>query len=106
MKESELIKMTVKQLRDIAKETTDASGVTAMKKDELVDLLVTDKDVEVVRTKKVKKVDLTKEQAKAEILRVKQKKEEMEKSGEINKKQLKNIVRRVRNLKRLIRNVS
>ncbi len=106
MKESELIKMTVKQLRDLAKETTDAAGVTAMKKEQLVDLLVTERDVEVSRTKKIRKIDLTKEQAKAEILRLKQKKEEMEKAGDINKDQLKNLVRRVRSLKRLLRNVS
>ena len=106
MKESELTKMTVKQLRELAKEKTDASGVTAMKKDQLIDLLVTERDVEVVRTKKVKKMDLNRDQAKAEILRLKQKKEELEKSKDLNKKQLKNIMRRVRNLKRLIRNVS
>ncbi|MFC1564118.1 Rho termination factor N-terminal domain-containing protein [candidate division KSB1 bacterium] len=106
MKESELIKMTVKQLRELAKEDTKISGVTAMKKEQLVEALVTERDVEVVRTKKIRKMDLSPDQAKAEILRLKQKKEELEKSKNMNKKQLKNIIRRVRNLKRLLRNVS
>ena len=62
-----LIKMTVKDLREIAKEIPDITGVHGMKKDELIDALREIKGIEVEETKakKVKGIGELKEKIKA-----------------------------------------
>ena len=105
MNTSELKMMTVKELKDLAAEKTDAEGITSMKKDELVDLLSDgEESPSPVKKSSVKKSSktppkLTKEIAKSEIKRLKNKQAEIS-SGSPNSK---NIQRRVRNLKRFIR---
>ena len=106
MTEAELKKMTVKQLRVLASEKTDLAGLSGMKKDALVVALVEKLGV----TKEVKKAGTdalkNKQAAKNEIKRLKQKKQEFLQEKTLNKKQMRNIRRRVRRLKKNLRKVS
>ena len=106
MTEAELKKMTVKQLRALASEKTDLTGLSGMKKEELVAALIEKLGVK----KEVKKAGaeaLKDEQtAKKEIKRLKQKRKELLQAKTKNKKQMRNIRRRVRKLKRNLSKVS
>lgn len=106
MTEAELKKMTVKQLRELANEKTDLTGLSGMKKEALVVALVEKLDIK----KEVEKAGAgtlkDKQTAKNEIQRLKQKRTELLQAEVKSKKQMRNIRRRVRKLKRSIRRVS
>lgn len=103
MNASELKKMTVKELKDLAAEKSGETDTSSMKKDDLVELLSDEEDSKPAKKKNAAKksepVKLTKELAKSEIRRLKKRQAEVS-SGSANSK---NIQRRVRNLKRFIR---
>ena len=102
---AELKKMTVKQLREYAAEHTELTGLSGMKKEQLVETLIEALGLE---TKKKVTGDALKDKksSKNEILRLKQKKEELLASAKKNAQQLKNIRRRIRNLKRNMRTIA
>ncbi len=100
MKTSELKKMTVKQLRELAKDDSSIIGATAMKKDELVEALSEEDDTV---QEKGTSGPISKDQAKSEIVRLKDKMARLSEGDSKNVKQLKNIRRRIRNLKRNLR---
>ena len=116
----ELQKMTVKALREFAQENTAIVGVTGLKKDQLIDAICEDLEIEktpdtarkdekktVSQKAKKSKVDLSKKQsAKQEILRLKEKKTALMQDKTKNYRQLKNIRRRIRRIKMEIRKVS
>ena len=104
MSEEELKKMTVKQLKELAAEKTDLTGLSGMKKEVLIKALIEKLHVEA--PKKVTGAALKdKQTAKIEIRRLKQKKQELLRAASRNPQQLRNVRRRVRNLKRFIRKV-
>lgn len=101
MTEADLKKMTVKDLKALAAEKTELTGVTDMRKDALIEAIIKELGIE-KETKKVAADAINnKMAAKKEILRLKQKKEELLNSSKATPRQLKNIRRRVRSLKRL-----
>ena len=114
MTEPELKKMTVKKLREFASKNTELSDISGLKKDALITAIVealgvdapkkqTSKDESKKETgKKLSK----KKEIKIEIVRLKQKKEELLKQKTKKSGQIRNIRRRVRNLKRMSRRVS
>ncbi|MFC1556805.1 Rho termination factor N-terminal domain-containing protein [candidate division KSB1 bacterium] len=116
----ELQKMTVKALREFAQENTGIVGVTGLKKDQLIDAICEDLEIEktpdtarkdekkpVSQKAKKSKVDLSnKQSAKQEILRLKEKKTALMQDKTKNYRQLKNIRRRIRRIKMEIRKVS
>lgn len=109
MTEAELKKMTVKQLRDLATGKTEIQGLTGMKKEELVNALMEELKIKIGEKDPVaekKAVVLDSKSAKNEIMRLKQKISDLLGGKSSNPKQLKNIRRRVRNLKRIMRKVS
>lgn len=109
MTEAELKKMTVKRLRDLAAEKTEIQGLTGMKKEELVSALIEELKIKIEKEAppaEKKEVVLDSKSAKKEITRLKQKKSDLLGGKSLNSKQLKNIRRRMRNLKRIMRKVS
>ena len=105
MKEADLKKMTVKQLRELATEKTDLTGLSGMKKEMLVKAMIDKLGVD--SSKKVAGEALkNKQAAKKEIVRLKRKKQELLKFGaKKNPQQLRNIRRRARSLKRHLRKI-
>ena len=102
---AELKKMTVKQLREFAKDKTELTGLSSMKKDELLNTLAG----ELERKEPKKESAKGKKDPRAtknEIIRLKQKKEDLLQAKSKNPKQLRNVRRRIRNLKRIMRKVS
>jgi len=109
MTEAELKQMTVKQLRDLATEKTEISGVKGMKKDELVSSLIENLDISTDESAPAtgkKSVKLDSKSSKKEIMRLKQKQTELLSSKAKNPGQMKNLRRRIRSLKRIMRKVS
>ncbi len=110
MTESELKKMTVKQLKEYASEHTKLSGMSGMKKDALVSAIIDELGIdepgkELSKVEKKKGLN-DKGAIKIEILRLKQKKSELQEQDVNNSNQFRNIRRRIRNLKRKIQKVS
>ena len=105
MKDAELKKMTVKQLRELAAEKTELTELSSMKKDEL--LIALAGELERKEPKKESgKGEKDPKATKNEIIRLKQKKEKLLQAKSKNPKQLRNVRRRIRNLKRIMRKVS
>ncbi len=103
--ESDLKKMTVKDLRVFAQENTSLTGVTGMKKEELLNALLAELGLE--KKKQTSKVDIKDKQAtKKEVLRLKEKQQKLMQSETKNQNQLKNIRRRISRLKKEMRKVS
>ncbi len=105
MTEPELKKMTVKKLREFASKNTELSGISGLKKDALITAIVEALGVDAPKKQTGKKLSKKKE-IKIEIVRLKQKKEELLKQKTKKSGQIRNIRRRVRNLKRMSRRVS
>jgi len=105
MTEEELRKMTVKDLRKIAAEQTELSGITGMKKDVLIEALVKELNIKQAKKQATGKALDDKISTKREILRLKQKKDDLLKQKSKKPAQLKNIRRRVRNLKKHLRKI-
>jgi len=106
MTEAELKKMTVKQLRALASEKTDLTGMSGMKKEELVVALVEKLGIKKEVKKAGTEAPKDKQATKKEIKRLKQKRNELFQANTKNRKQLRNIRRRVRKLKKNLRKVS
>ena len=108
--EKPLDKMTVVELREIAKEIEGVTGVSGMKKDELLATIKEDRgivDEAPVKKKKAKKKsggpkkELTVKEMKAEITRMRAAKEELRKEGD--RKKLNALRRRINRMKKKTR---
>lgn len=102
--EQEMKKMTVKDLREWAKENSKLVGVSGMKKDELIGNLMEEFGIE-PEDKKVSSL-ANKADLKTEVKRLKDKMDILLQEENKNSNQLKNIRRRIRNLKRDMRTAS
>jgi len=80
--EKELERMTVKELRAIASEETEAVGIHAMKKDELLSAIKEARGIpeEKAPKEKAKEAELTVTELKAKVKELKTKKEEFRRS--------------------------
>ena len=105
MTEEELRKMTVKQLREFAAANMKLVGITGMKKEVLLDAMMAELGIEKAKHTGGEKID-DRISAKKEIARLKQKKQELLKTGVKNPEQMRNIRRRVRKLKKLSQKIS
>ena len=101
-----LVKMTVVELKEVAKEIPGAVGVTAMLKADLLSLIreyygLEDETVE--KKKKVKKVKVkaTVKELKGKIIELRGKKQEVREAGD--PKQVNNLRRRLNRLKKQTR---
>ena len=103
-----LEKMTVKELREVAKDIPGVQGVTAMKKDELVQILkshygIQDEAPAKTRTKKPK-LSMTVTELKAKIAVLREEKEVARAEKDRNKINI--LRRRINRFKRLSRKVA
>jgi protein-arginine kinase activator protein McsA len=101
--EKPLDKMTVLELREIAKEISDVTGVTAMKKEQLISIIKKHRGIEEEKPggKKVAKVALTVQELKQKIVVLKaDKKSIIEKH---DRKKATVLRRRINRLKKRIR---
>jgi len=101
--EKHLDKMTVLELREIAKEIPDVTGVTAMKKDQLLSIIKKHRGIEEEKPsgKKVAKVALTVQELKHKIAILKADKRTI--VEEHDKKKATVLRRRINRLKKRIR---
>jgi protein-arginine kinase activator protein McsA len=101
--EKQLDKMTVLELREIAKEIPDVTGVTAMKKDQLLSIIKKHRGIEEEKSsgKKVAKVALTVQELKHKIALLKADKRTI--VEEHDKKKATVLRRRINRLKKRIR---
>jgi hypothetical protein len=102
----QLPKMTIKELRDIAKEL-GAEGVSGMKKEELLDFIRKTKGITEIRTHKVvkkkTKADLSIKELKKSIISIKAKRAEALTKGD--KRMATIYKRRINRLKKLTRKI-
>lgn len=102
----QLPKMTIKELRDIAKEL-GAEGVSGMKKEDLLEFIRKAKGIPEIRPQKVakkKKKDLDVKELKRMIARLKEKRSEAIQQG--NKKMAAIYRRRISRMKKLTRRLA
>jgi len=92
--EKPLEKMTAKELREIALEIPDITGVHAMKKDELLEAIRKSRGVE-----KEEKEEAKKEEAKKEVKKEKEVGKKVEKKAEVSVADLKKKIRECKALK-------
>ncbi len=97
-KEKPLEKMTVKELREIALEIPDITGVHAMKKEELISRI---KEAKGIKDEKKKKSNLTIKEMKKDVLRLRELKEEARKNKD--KRMVKIYQRKINRLKKRMR---
>jgi hypothetical protein len=105
-KEKDLDRMTVKELREVAAESTDLVGVHAMKKAELLAAIKKEKGIEEKKApkEKVEKGPLTVKELKEKITELKGKREESRKARD---KRMVHILRRkINRLKKETRRIS
>ena len=105
-KEKDLDRMTVKELRAIASETTDLAGVHAMKKAELLAGIKEVRGIKEEKTpkKKVVKAIVTVKDLKAKIVELKAKREEARKT--MDKRLVEIYRRKINRLRKGTRKVS
>jgi len=106
--EKPLDKMTAPELREIAKQIPGVTGASAMKKDELLEIIKKHRGIEDDKpVKKKKKIKAEKEinikNLKQKIIRLKEKKAEIQK--EKDRKQINILRRRINRLKKRTRTV-
>lgn len=107
VQEKPLDKMTVKELREIAMEIPDITGVHGMKKDELLSVVKKARgitDEEPVKKKKVKKTasgPMSVKEMKQKIVQLRAEREEIRKTGD--RKKLDALRRRINRLKKQTR---
>ena len=107
VQEKPLDKMTVKELREIAMEIPDITGVHGMKKDELLSVVKKTRgitDEEPVKKKKVKKTSsgpMSIKEMKQKIVQLRAKREEIRKTGD--RKKLDALRRLINRLKKQTR---
>jgi hypothetical protein len=109
--EKALDKMTVVELREIAKKIPDVTGVSGMKKDQLLTIIKEDRGIKEEPPAKKKKTakkkssgpmkEMTVKELKAEIVRMRAEREEMRKEGD--RKKIEIIRRRINRLKKKTR---
>ena len=106
--EKPLDKMTAPELREIAKQIPGVTGTSAMKKDELLEIIKKHRGIEDEKSaKKMKKAktdkDINVKDLKQKIIRLKEKKAEIQK--EKDRKQINILRRRINRLKKRTRTV-
>jgi hypothetical protein len=113
--EKPLDKMTVVELREIAKEIPDVTGVSGMKKDQLLAIVKEARGIEEEKPAKKKpakkkpakekgsgpKKEMTSKELKAEISKLRAEKEELRKEGD--RKKINAIRRRINRMKKKTR---
>jgi len=97
--EKPLEKMTAKELREIALEIPDITGVHAMKKDELLEAIRKSRGVEKEEKEEAKKEEAKKEEAKKEVKKEKEVGKKVEKKAEVSVADLKKKIRECKALK-------
>lgn len=105
-KEKDLDRMTVKELRALAAESTDLVGIHAMKKAELLAAMKEAKGIKEERApkKKAEKAATTVKQLKVKIVELKEKREEARKAKD--KRMLDILRRRINRAKKRTRKIS
>ena len=109
--EKPLDKMTVVELREIAKQIPDVTGVSGMKKDQLLAIVKEARGIEEEKPAKKKKTakkkssgprkEMTVKELKEEIARLRAEKEELRKDGD--RKKIEIIRRRINRMKKKTR---
>jgi hypothetical protein len=108
--EKPLDKMTVKELREVGKEIPELTGVTAMKKDELLEAIKKDRGIEdeeppaKKKTTKAAKGKVDVKDLKAKIVQLKEEKARARQDK--NKAQVEILRRRINRLKKRTRKVA
>ncbi len=105
-KEKDLDRMTVKELKEVASESTDLAGIHAMKKAELLSAIKKEKGIEEKKAskEKVEKLPVTVKELKAKIAELKAKRGEARKARD---KRMVHILRRkINRLKKETRSIS
>jgi len=106
--EKSLDKMTAKELREIAMEIPGVTGVHAMKKEQLLEIIKEEKGIKdeepVIKKKKTSKKEVEKGELKRKIVSLK--KEKAEARGARDKKKVDILRRRINRLKKQTRKVA